>query len=178
VAESVGIINRAPVLTLWGAVVAERMGFERDEALTLGKAMAGLNAQAKGRALGIFGPPKATECDGVARRAGLGEEFWINLCGRDVPAKSTAGGVRAVVRDQAIEPAAVEQYLRSKFRGDLAAARAAMEELAAAFDPEELCEVAYGLYEQSRPAVPRGKSGWGRAGALDLDLIRSPAPTS
>ncbi|HZX22934.1 MAG TPA: hypothetical protein VFF18_05315 [Woeseiaceae bacterium] len=28
-------INRAPVLTLWAAVVAERLGFERDEALTL-----------------------------------------------------------------------------------------------------------------------------------------------
>ena len=31
-------INRAPVLTLWAAVVAERLGFEREEALTLGKA--------------------------------------------------------------------------------------------------------------------------------------------
>ena len=28
-------INRAPVLTLWAAVVAERLGFRRDEALTL-----------------------------------------------------------------------------------------------------------------------------------------------
>jgi len=29
-------INRAPVLTLWAAVVAERLGFDREEALTLG----------------------------------------------------------------------------------------------------------------------------------------------
>src|SRR5438270_3006546 len=49
-------INRAPVLTLWAAVVAQRLGFEEDEALTLGKAVAGLNAQAKGRRLGIFKP--------------------------------------------------------------------------------------------------------------------------
>ena len=27
-------INRAPVLTLWAAVVAERLGFNRDTALT------------------------------------------------------------------------------------------------------------------------------------------------
>ena len=27
-------INRAPVLTLWAAVVAERLGFDHDEALT------------------------------------------------------------------------------------------------------------------------------------------------
>ena len=38
------LINRAPVLTLWAAVVAERLGFNPDEALSLGKAVAGLNA--------------------------------------------------------------------------------------------------------------------------------------
>ena len=42
------MINRAPVLTLWAAVVAERLGFEYDEALTLGRAVAGLNAYPKG----------------------------------------------------------------------------------------------------------------------------------
>ncbi|HKL63094.1 MAG TPA: hypothetical protein VJ883_06985, partial [Woeseiaceae bacterium] len=49
-------INRAPVLTLWAAVVAERLGFARDEALTLGRAVAGLNAYSKGRSLGLFEP--------------------------------------------------------------------------------------------------------------------------
>jgi hypothetical protein len=49
-------INRAPVLTLWAAIVAQRLGFNKKEALTLGKAVAGLNAQAKGRRLGIFKP--------------------------------------------------------------------------------------------------------------------------
>jgi hypothetical protein len=47
-------INRAPVLTLWAAVVAEHLGFTADESLTLGKALAGLNAQAKGRRLGTL----------------------------------------------------------------------------------------------------------------------------
>ena len=50
------LINRAPVLTLWAAVVAERLGFKHDEALSLGTALAGLNAQSKGRRLGIFKP--------------------------------------------------------------------------------------------------------------------------
>ncbi len=50
------LINRAPVLTLWAAVVAERLGFKHDEALSLGKAVAGLNAQSKGQRLGIFKP--------------------------------------------------------------------------------------------------------------------------
>jgi len=42
-------INRAPVLMLWAAVVAERLGFNHDEARSLGKAVAGLAAQSKGR---------------------------------------------------------------------------------------------------------------------------------
>lgn len=49
-------INRAPVLTLWAAVVAERLGYPEPSALTLGKALAGLNAQSKGQHLGIFEP--------------------------------------------------------------------------------------------------------------------------
>ena len=47
-------INRAPVLTLWATIVAERMGYKNDEALTFGKAVAGLNAQSKGKRLGIY----------------------------------------------------------------------------------------------------------------------------
>ena len=49
-------INRAPVLTLWAAVVAERLGFDRETALTLGQAVAGLSAYAKGVSLGIIEP--------------------------------------------------------------------------------------------------------------------------
>ena len=50
------MVNRAPVLTLWAAVAAEVLGFEHDEALTLGRAVAGLNAYSKGVSLGLFRP--------------------------------------------------------------------------------------------------------------------------
>jgi hypothetical protein len=50
------IVNRAPVLTLWAAVVAEVLGFEHEEALTLGRAVTGLNAYSKGVSLGLFLP--------------------------------------------------------------------------------------------------------------------------
>ena len=51
------MVNRAPVLTLWAAAVAEVLGFEHDdEALTLGRAVAGLNAYSKGVSLGLFYP--------------------------------------------------------------------------------------------------------------------------
>jgi hypothetical protein len=49
-------INRAPVLTLWAAVVAERLGSPWDTALTCGQAVAGMTAHAKVVRLGIFAP--------------------------------------------------------------------------------------------------------------------------
>src|SRR3954471_1418517 len=49
-------INRGPGLTLWAAVGAERLGFDRDTALTLGQAVTGLSAYAKGVSLGIVEP--------------------------------------------------------------------------------------------------------------------------
>jgi hypothetical protein len=61
-------INRAPVLTLWAAVVARRLRFTKDKALTLGKAVAGLNAQAKGRGLGIFKPHEETAKQARAKK--------------------------------------------------------------------------------------------------------------
>jgi hypothetical protein len=39
------LINRAPVLTLWAAVVAEQLGFKYDEALSLGNANATIAGQ-------------------------------------------------------------------------------------------------------------------------------------
>ena len=104
-------INRAPVLTLWGAVVAERLGYDTQASLSLGKALAGLNAQAKGRSLGIFHPKKAP--DGwPPKKVGLGEEFWIELCGRGIPANNTDDGIRAVVKDKPVDSAGVQQYLQ------------------------------------------------------------------
>jgi hypothetical protein len=72
-------INRAPVLTLWAAVVAQRLGFDEDEALGLGKAVAGLNAQSKGRRLGIFKPHE--EKPKKAREKERGERFRVEVLG-------------------------------------------------------------------------------------------------
>lgn len=35
------IVNRAPLMTAWATVVAERMGFEREEALSIGMFLPG-----------------------------------------------------------------------------------------------------------------------------------------
>lgn len=167
------MINRAPVLTLWASIVAEHMGYERDTALTLGKCVAGLNAQSKGRMLGIYGPPKGPEGGGPPKKTGLGEDFWLDLCDRGVPCQHTEEGIRAVIKDKPIDPAGVEKYLDGKFGEDLDRVHEAMAQLARAFGPDELAAVAYSLYEQFRPAIPPGRRGWGAKGTLDLDFIRS-----
>jgi hypothetical protein len=172
-AKAVIMVNRAPVLTLWGAVVAERLGYDHDAALTLGKAVAGLNAQSKGRMLGIFGPPKSPEGGGPPKKVGLGEDFWVDICGRGVPAKRTDDGVRAVVKDKPIDPASVARYLSSKFGEHLKAVRGTMKTLAGSFKPEELADVAYRLYEQFRPKIAAGRRGWGQKGELDLTVMRA-----
>ena len=145
------LINRAPVLTLWASVVAERLGIDRDEALSLGKAVAGLTAQSKGRRLGIYKPvPQEIK---KARAQKRGEEFWIEICGRPVPAIKTAGGVRAVNKDKPIEPEGVRRYLESKFGNGLEATRKAMRELSNDFQPAQLAENSFRLYEKFRPTI-------------------------
>jgi len=160
-------INRAPVLTLWAAVVAERLGFERDEALTLGRAVAGLNAYAKGVSLGLFEPtPAAVKAERKKARTPGG--FQVALLGRAVPAVLTAEGVRATAKQKPIAPGSVERYLVSKFGDALGDARRAMTALARSLPPKELALSAFRLYEQFRPTVPAGAGGWGAKGKLDL----------
>ncbi len=163
------LINRAPVLTLWAAVVAERLGFTPEEAMSLGKALAGLNAQSKGRRLGIFKPtPKELK---KLRERERGGEFQVDLLGRALPAVNTGNGVRAVAKSQPIEPESVERYLKGKFGDALPKVRQAMTELANAFDADELAECGFSLYEQFRPRIAEGVGGWGAKGELDLGCI-------
>ena len=165
-------INRAPVLTLWGAVVAERLGYDEDAALSLGRCLAGLNAQTKARSLGLYEPPK-TRDGSQPSRSGLGEEYWVTICGRPLPAKDTVDGVRAVIEDKPIEPEVVRKYLASRFGARLSDVKEAMTQLARACEVDDLDNRAYELYETFRPRTPAGFRGWGAKGELDLDLIRS-----
>jgi hypothetical protein len=168
-------INRAPVLTLWAAVVAERLGFEPAEALTLGRALAGLTAHAKGVRLGIFEPSAPEEVQERRTRLAEGEQLLVRLMGRSIPVVRTPAGLRAVAKGKPASLQSVERYLRGKFGDDLDEARRAMQGLAGAIPPAELARRAFPLYERFRPAVPEGESGWGAKGLLRLDRIRSAA---
>ena len=164
------MINRAPVLTLWAAVVAERLGLDRDEALTMGKALSGLTAHAKGVRLGIYEPSPETVSD---KRKALqhGEEIHLDLMGRSIPAVHTKDGLRAVRQGKPITPASVDRYLASKFGDDLDDVRKAMTVLAQSLPAADLARQAFRLYEGFRPEVKAGAAGWGTEGELDLSKL-------
>ena len=164
------------MLTLWGAIVAERLGYEWPTALTLGKVVAGLNAQSKGRRLGIY-PGKSPE--GATERATKPSPpvaGRVALLGREVPTVKTPDGLRALAKERAESPAGVERYLEQKFGDALPEVVSAMRALARAYKPDRLAAVGFALYEQFRPEIPRGVTGWGAKGRLDLDRIRELRP--
>jgi hypothetical protein len=164
-------INRAPVLTLWAAVVAERLGYDRDEAATLGKAVAGMNAASKARTLGLAKPAAKPAPGKATARAATPQR--VELLGRHVPVMRTAMGLRAANDGKPATPESVHRYLETKFGASLESVRAAMSALAKSIPKPELAERAFALYEQFRPGIPAGVTGWGAKGVLDLARIRA-----
>lgn len=164
-------INRAPVLTLWAAVVGERLGFKREEALTLAKVLVGLSAQAHGRALGIFTPAAEGGAKSKPRAPSENKVFAQTFFGRQIPVVRTKEGIRAVNKGEPIKPESVEKYLTSKFGDALPDAREALQTLAKSLPSKELTKQAFALYGQFAPVVPAGTQGWGAKGELDLDKI-------
>src|SRR3954452_8583600 len=168
-------INRAPVLTLWAAVVAERLGFDHDTALTLGQAVAGLSAYVKGVSLGIVEPPPELVRQ-QGDRLSEGERLHVDLLGRAVPVVRMPDGLRAVNKGKPGNPAQIEKYLAGKFGERLEDVRYAMAALAAAYEPADLYRRGFRLYEEFRPSVPACESGWGALGELDLAKVQGLVP--
>ena len=85
-------VNRAPVLTLWATVVAERLGYPPETALTLGRFVAGSSARAKARRLGISDDKQDAE-ERYAQAAELKPTRQaVRLLGRDIPVLDAADG--------------------------------------------------------------------------------------
>lgn len=165
-------IDRAPVLTLWAVVVAESLGFDWEEALTLGRAVAGLNSYSKGVSLGLYQPIPEAERK-RRHKPKEGEVLQLDLLHCARPSVQLPEGLLALGKDRPIPPASVERYLQGKFGDRLDDARKAMGGLAQSRPSEDLAGQAYGLYEQFRPSIPAGARGWGAAGDLDLDRVLS-----
>jgi hypothetical protein len=166
-------INRAPVLTLWAAIVAERQGYSFEEGLTIGRWVSGVLAQSKGRALGIYEAKERSEAEKEARRRrdeALGVQR-IDVFGMHVPTISQPqGGIAAVSEGKPIDPGATRSYLEKAFgHENLTATMRSMRRLASCIPSQEIGKVAYSLYERLRPAW----KGWGQPAKLDLNVVES-----
>src|SRR3954453_3781543 len=106
-------VNRAPVLTLWAATVAQRLGHPQETALTLGRAVAGSSAQAKARRLGITEEkPGGKEADLAHATKGK----MVALLGRQVPVITGKDGKDyALDHDKPASPASVQPYIARAF---------------------------------------------------------------
>ena len=166
------VVNRSPVLTLWASIVAERLGYARSTALTLGKAVAGLNAQSKGRRLGIYEEGASAAPGRKPRKPSKPASGTVLLLGRAVPVVKTPKGRLAAANNRVESPDSVRRYLEQKFGAALPEVEAAMRALAKAYPPQQLESIGFSLYEEFRPEVPRGVKGWGAKGRLDLDRLR------
>ncbi len=169
-------VNRAPVLTLWAAVVAERSGHAADAALTLGAAVAGTAAHAKARRLGLA--EARPEEEGKRRQGGDagGERRAVRLLGREIPVSCSDGGLLLAAHEgRPQSPASVKAYLTRAFGERLKEVRGAMEALASSLPPDELNRTGFRLYEGLRPEVPQGVEGWGAKAVLDIERINRAA---
>ena len=141
-------INRAPVLTLWAAVVAERLGHPADTALTLGRAVAGSAARVKARNIGR----EERKADRDAEGSGLRPDHVTApavLLGKTIRLLPTTDGeLRAADGEQPADPAAVQRYGRGEDWGG---------GVGAGQSPARLCES--GIIP---PNAPRGEGEMAR----------------
>ncbi len=163
------LVNRAPVLTLWAAIVAERLGHGADAAITLGRAVAGSSARVKARAIGL----EEKHDEAGKRDAMPAQRQTVHLLGRDVPVVEQKSHLYALDHDKAAAPHPAHAYVSGAFGDHLPAVRRAMEKLATSLPPEELNRIGFRLYEHFRPEVPAGVGGWGKKGVLDLTRIEN-----
>jgi hypothetical protein len=167
------LVNRAPVLTLWATVVAERLGHSADTALTLGRAVAGSAARVKATNIGR----QESTADRDADTPRLAERHLtapVLLLGKTIRLLPNADGeLRAADGDQPAASVPVERYLANAFGDRLSEVREAMATLAARYEPAELNRIGFRLYEMFRPEIPPGNAGWGARAALEVGKILS-----
>lgn len=161
------LINRVPVLTLWAAAVAERQGYDWEESLSLGRAVALLTTQNKGEHSGEY--EKASEEGEHPRKPAAVAPQFIELCGRNVPINRTIKATRAMSGGKEVHPEEVQAYLADAFGDDLTPTLKAMRKLARSFSKDELQVKAVELFQLFSP-----KSG--NKGNLDINKILQSVP--
>lgn len=152
------------------AVVAERLSFTREEALSLAQGYTEANAQSRAASLGISksSSSSSSASPDKGKSVGAGTQPYVELMGRKVPVLGLQDGTwRAVSGGKPIEPDRAFKYLKNSFQQQLGQVVGALRLLGDSFEPAELNEKGYGLYSEFRPEA----TGWGQKSELKVSSV-------
>lgn len=177
-------INRSPVMTLWATIVAQHLypDLSLAEALSLGRAVAGITAQAKGTSIGKYSKEHQAGKSGKKQEPSPNIEKF-DVLGIEVKAKKvqTSDGedvFRALTgKNKLQDPQAAMKYLEKRFGDALGYVMAEMSKAAKTClkdndgGREALESSSYSYYEHIRPQVPGGTKKWGAKGQLEINKL-------
>ncbi|KAF6762290.1 hypothetical protein DFP72DRAFT_1148717 [Ephemerocybe angulata] len=159
------VVNRAPVMAAWATIVAERLNFQRPEALSIASVYTEMNALSKGVSLGIYDKNKETGME--ASRAGV--QPYVELMGRRPVYRTRDEQWRALSNGNPVPPMTAFGYISRSFRQNRPYVIGAMRLLAESYSPTELSTKGWSLYTEFRPAVDQ----WGKRSELSCSKILS-----
>ncbi|TFY64277.1 hypothetical protein EVG20_g5997 [Dentipellis fragilis] len=147
--------------------IAERLGFEREEALSISSVYTEMNAIAKGVSLGIYDEGKGKNIEAQPH----GDQPYVDIMGRRVPLYQTAAGSwRALAVSKPAPAGSAYSYITRSLRQTTPAVIGAMRLLAESYNTaEELNRLGWALYTDFRPEV----SEWGKKGEVRCEKILS-----
>ncbi|KAG7096871.1 hypothetical protein E1B28_004278 [Marasmius oreades] len=165
------IINRAPLMTAWATVVAERMGFQREEALSIASVYTEINAISKGVSLGIFKEGKEKGLDALRG----GTQPYVDFIGRRPLYRNQKEQWRALLHGTPATPSAAFGYISRSFRQTTPYVVGTLRLLADSYSPQEINNKAWSLYADFRPEV----NGWGKRSEVKcLNILDLRKPSS
>ena len=137
-----------PILILWVVTVAQRLGFDNLEALSLGAAVDSIYLNDP---RSHYLPNSTLKTVTGFRQGPDGYEFDVVLLGCRCASQMTADGIRATDTGDFPSPESVEEFLVQRLGAGIIAANASMRELAERYIPEDLALRAATLYELFKP---------------------------
>lgn len=175
--EDAIVINRAPVLELWGSCVTQFIyeNLPWETCLSAGGAISTIAAISKGRAIGTMDKPDPGEAQKKrekrkeqADQQELEELEVMSFHLRLKDGQAMVGDKPKKSNEEALRKkyGGAEQYdkIRTSFEDSLEKWKG---------KEDELDKRAFHMYEDFRPSVKPAQAGWGRKGQLSLDTIRT-----
>ncbi|KAJ9112237.1 hypothetical protein QFC22_006321 [Naganishia vaughanmartiniae] len=186
------VTNRAPCMTAWAYIIAEKMGFDRLEALSLASTFTSVTSTKHALALGNIYTPEQTrdaqlEMDELPQPSGSGKrgrfsdggagdsarvrdgeqagghsQPWVSIMKRSPVIQRADGTWRGLLKGMPVEPYRAHSYISKNFSQATPHVIGALRILAQSYTTEELQEQGYGMYVSFRPDV----AGWGDRAVL------------